>query len=102
MKTLRVLTLVVTVLGSPPAIAARTSQSSPTDVALQVTEAREANAALMRQYTWTSRTEVIDQGQLKDVRIEAVNYGSSGELRRNVLNDEAAPFPDGFLRRHVA
>ena len=102
MKTLRVLTLVVTVLSSPPAIVAQTSQSAPIDVALQVTEAREANAALMRQYTWTSRTEVIDEGQLKDVRIEAVNYSSSGELRRNVLNDAAAPMPDGFLRRHVA
>src|SRR5262249_23007136 len=102
MKALRVLTLVVTVLGSPPAIVAQTSQSAPADVALQVTEARMANAALMRQYTWTSRTEVIDQGQLKDVRIEAVNYGSAGELQRSALNDQAAPLPVGFLRRHVA
>jgi hypothetical protein len=102
MKALCVLALIVIALGPPPPILAQTSQSAATDVALQVTEARTANAALMRQYSWTSRTEMIDQGQVKDVRIEAVTYGSEGQLQRSVLNEQAMPLPFGFLRRRVA
>jgi len=56
----------------------------------------------MRQYSWTSRTEVIDQGQVKDLRIDAVNYGPTGQLQRTVMNDQSAPLPFGFLRRRVA
>src|SRR5215471_19182595 len=72
------------------------------DMVVRIMAARKANAALMRQYSWTSRTEVIDQGQVKDLRIDAVNYGPDGQLQRNVLNDQAAPLPLGFVRRRVA
>ena len=71
-------------------------------MAVRITEARQANAALMRQYSWTSRTEVIDQGQVKDTRIDTVNYGPDGQLQRTVLNDQSAPLPFGFLRRRIA
>ena len=71
-------------------------------MAVRVTEARKANAALMQQYSWTSRTEVIDQGQVKDIRIDAVNYGPGGQLQRTVMNDQSAPLPFGFLRRRLA
>ena len=56
----------------------------------------------MRQYSWTSRTEVIDQGQVKDTRIDAVNYGPDGRLQRSIMNDQSAPLPFGFLRRRIA
>ncbi len=62
----------------------------------------QANAALMHHYTWTSRTEIIDQGQVKDTRIELVNYTPAGQLQRSLLNDESAPLPRGFLRRAAA
>lgn len=76
--------------------------STPTDMAVRIAEARRANGALMRQYSWTSRTEVIDQGQVKDLRIEAVTYGPDGQLQRTVMNDQSAPLPFGFLRRRIA
>ena len=80
------------------------SQTAPslTEMAVRVTEARKANATLMRQYSWTSRTEVIDQGQVKDTRIDAVNYGPDGRLQRSIMNDQSAPLPFGFLRRRIA
>src|SRR5262249_25929816 len=102
MKPLPVLALIVITLGLPPTIAAQAPQPAPTNIAIRVTEARQANAALMRQYSWTSRTEVIDQGQVKDLRIDAVNYGPTGQLQRTVMNDQSAPLPFGFLRRRVA
>lgn len=101
-KTLSVLVLIVIALGWSHAIWAQAPPSAPTHVAIRVTEARKANAALMRQYSWTSRTEVIDQGQVKDVRIDAINYGPDGQLQRSVLNDQSAPLPFGFLRRRIA
>ena len=80
MKTRPVLAVIVIALGLPPTIAAQAPQPAPTNVAIRVTEARKANAVLMRQYTWTSRTEVLDQGQVKDLRIDAANYGPAGQL----------------------
>ena len=51
--------------------------------AVQIYQAREANAALMHQYTWNSRAEIISQGQVKDIRIDLVSYGPFGQLQRN-------------------
>src|SRR5262249_35410588 len=102
MKPSPVLALIVITLGVPPTIAAQAPQPAPTNIAIRVTEARQANAALMRQYSCTSRTQVIDQGQVKDLRIDAVNYGPTGQLQRTVMNDQSAPLPFGFLRRRVA
>jgi hypothetical protein len=72
------------------------------NAAVRITEARKANAALMRQYTWNSRTEILDQGEVKDIRIELVNYAPDGQLTRSLLNDQSAPLPRGFLRRAIA
>ena len=80
-------------VGWPHASPAQTAQS-PTNVAVRVTEARKANAALMRQYTWTSRTDVIDQGQVKDIRIDTVNYSPDGQLQRS------RSFSNGTRLRH--
>jgi len=98
MRALCVLALIAIALSSPSAVLA---QTSPADVAFLLTEARAANDALMREYTWISRAEMVDEGQVKDVRIEAVTYGAEGRLQRSVLNDAAAPLPRGFLRRHA-
>lgn len=92
--------LIVLVL--PQAAYTQSVLSTNANVAVQITEARQANAALMRQYTWNSRTEILDQGQVKDIRIELVNYTPNGQLTRSVLNDQSAPLPGGFLRRAIA
>ena len=100
MKILLVLGAALGVLSVPQITLAQST--APGEMAVRVTEARQANAALMRQYTWTSRTEVMLQGQVKDIRIDAVNYGPGGQLQRNTVNDQSAPLPFGFLRRRIA
>lgn len=99
------LILFITVLISlawSPAVPAQTAPSATANRAVQITEARQANAALMHHYTWTSRTEIIDQGQVKDTRLEMLHYDPFGQLQRSVLNDSSAPLPRGFLRKAVA
>ncbi len=86
----------------PQAAQAQNALSSDANAAVRITESRKANAALMRQYSWTSRTEIIEQGQVKDTRIELVNYAPDGQLQRSLLNDQSAPMPRGFLRRDIA
>ncbi len=81
---------------------AQTALSTDANRAVQITEARQANAALMHHYTWNSRTEIIDQGKVKDTRLELVNYNPFGQLQRSLLNDQSAPLPFGFLRRAIA
>ena len=63
MRLLLVAVVIGLALGWPPASSAQTGQPAPTNMAVRVTEVRKANAALMRQYSWTSLTEVIDQGR---------------------------------------
>lgn len=102
MRFLPLLAVIGLALGWSTASSAQTGPPAPTNMAVRVTEARKANAALMRQYSWTSRTEVIDQGQVKDLRLDAVTYGPGGQLQRTVMNDQSAPLPFGFLRRRIA
>jgi hypothetical protein len=101
MKTAPILVVIVLALGWCQAALA---QGAPDNAAMagRIAEARRANATLMQQYSWTSRTEVIDQGQVKDLRIDAVNYGPGGQLQRTLMNDQSAPLPFGFLRRRLA
>jgi hypothetical protein len=75
--------------------------------AVQIAQARQANAALMHQYTWQSRTEIMVNGQIKDIRIQQNNYGPYGALQSVSLNDQPSggtylPTPIGFLRRAIA
>lgn len=101
-STLSVLAAAIAiVLGWTPALWAQATPA-PTAMAVKISETRQANAALMRQYSWTSRTQVTDQGQVKDLRIDAVHYGPDGQLQRSIMNDQSAPLPFGFLRRRIA
>jgi hypothetical protein len=102
MKTAPVLVGIVFALGWSQAALAQSAAPSNAAMAARIAEARRANATLMQQYSWTSRTEVIDQGQVKDFRIDAVNYGPGGQLQRTLMNDQSAPLPFGFLRRRIA
>jgi hypothetical protein len=71
-------------------------------MAAQISETRKANAALMRQYTWECRTELIEKGQRLDTRIEAISYGPDGQLQRRFLSDQAPPLPESLLGGIIA
>jgi hypothetical protein len=94
--------LCVVLAGWAPIALGQAASYATANRAVQIYQAREANAALMQQYTWNSRTEIISKGQVKDTRIDQVSYGHYGQLQRSVLNDQSAPLPLGFLRRAIA
>lgn len=90
-----------------PAFAQSPPPMTSADRAMQIAQARQANAALMHHYAWNSRTEILKDGQVKDTRIELVSYGPNGQLQKTLLNDQKAggfylPTPIGFLRRAIA
>jgi hypothetical protein len=93
---------ILVALSLPQTLLAQGASSPNAAMAIQITDARKANATLMRQYSWNSRVEVLDQGQVKDIRIDVVNYGPDGQLQRTIQNDQSAPLPFGFLRRRIA
>jgi len=103
LKTLPVLAAILIALGAPPTVLAQQAKLwSDASKTVQIVDARKANAALMRQYSWTSRTELIEDGKVKDIRIELLNYGPTGQIQRSLMNDQGAPLPFGFLRRAIA
>ena len=83
-------------------VSAQNPSMTNANMAVQITEAHKANAALMQQYTWHSRTELIVNGEVKDNRLELCNYGPDGQLQRSLVNDQGASLPRRFLRRAVA
>jgi hypothetical protein len=82
--------------------AAEVQAQAPAAHAAQIAQARQANAALMHHYQWNTRVQILEQGQVKDTRIELVSYGWGGQLQRTTLNDQSARLPFGFLRRAIA
>ena len=108
MKPLSRIVLAVVGIACAQAAIAQSGPYATANRAVQISEARRANAALMHHYTWNSRTEIIVQGQVKDTRIEQVQYGWNGQLQHNLLNDQPAsgglflPTPFGFLRKAIA
>lgn len=81
-----------------PAVA----QAPATGLAGEITQARQKNDALTRQYSWECRTDVLLDGASKDLRIEQVNFGPGGQLQRTLLNDQSAPLPFGFFAARIA
>ena len=71
-------------------------------LANQIIEARQKNATLMKQYSWNSRVELLENGAVKDIRIDQVMYGPDGQLQRTLLNNDPSSHPRGFLRRRIA
>ncbi len=90
------------------AVLAATTASAQGNVAqsaaqtVQVVQARAANAALMKQYTWNERIDFNVNGQQKDLRLDLVNFGPDGKIQRTTVNDQSAPLPGGFFRRKIA
>ena len=71
-------------------------------IANMIIQARQKNTAQMKQYFWTSRIELNQNGTTLDTRIDQVSYGPNGNLQQTLMNDQSAPLPRGFLRRAIA
>jgi hypothetical protein len=121
MKTSFALSILVATLGSqfalaqgypppppppPPAMAAPPAAvpgpNNPATEAMQISQARQKNLALLHNYTWNRRVEVLKNGGMVDQIISQENYLPNGQLQKLVLNDEHAPIPGGFLRHMAA
>jgi len=102
MRTSLALAAILAGLAPAPVALAQSKADANAVKAVQIAAARKENAALMRQYTWHSRSELFIQGQIKDTRIELVSYGPDGKLQRQILNDQHANLPIGFLMRAIA
>lgn len=64
--------------------------------------ARQKNATLMKQYSWSCRTELVENGTPKDTRIDTVTWGPDGQPQHTTMSDQGNPLPRGFLRRRIA
>jgi hypothetical protein len=98
MKTLVFLMAGLLVFWSLQPVSAQVSREG---LAMKMAQVHKGNAALVRQYTWNSRIELIDHGELKDAHIDMAGYGPDGQVIYTPLNGFAVPLPGGFLRRAI-
>ena len=99
MKTSFVLCVAVLAFAGP---ATTSAQPVGEGLANKIIAARKANAALMKQYSWTCREEFLENGNVLDTRIDSVCFGPDGQPVRTIMNDDKAPLPSGFLRKRIA
>lgn len=100
MRRALILSLGLAILLGAPSISA---QVPNLNLAVKLVEARKANAALAQQYQWNCRTELVEQEEVKDVRIELFQYGPNGQVQRTLINDQpSGRLPIRFLRRAIA
>jgi hypothetical protein len=102
MKMLTILTAGLIVLVTPHFTQAQDQMAAKAATAMKIADARKANAKLMHEYSWQSRTELIENGAVKDMQLDQVQYGPDGTLQRMALNEQGASLPIGFLRRAIA
>jgi len=102
MKMLTILAAGLIVLATAHFVRAQDQMAAKAATAVQIAAARKANAKLMHEYSWQSRTELIENGAVKDMRLDQVQYGPDGMLQRMALNEQGASLPMGFLRRAIA
>jgi hypothetical protein len=91
----------VLALALPTAAQDAANQSLRAGIAAKVTAARQANAAATQQYTWDSRTELLDGGTVKDTRVEMVNW-VNGQYQKSLVSDQGPSLPRFGLRKKIA
>ena len=99
MKRLLLLSAALATIGIPAPLSAQVSNEG---LANQILAARQRNAALLKQYSWSCRTEILENSEVKDTRIDTVTFGPDGQPQHTLLNDQANPLPGGFFRRRIA
>ena len=77
------------------------NQTMRAQVAAKVTAARQANAAAMQQYTWDQRTEVLEDGVVKDTKVEMVNW-VNGQYQKSLVSDQGPSLPRFGIRKRIA
>ena len=88
-------------LFAPAAAFGQANETVRADIAVQITAARKANAALMQTYAWDSRTELLEDGTVKDTRVELVNY-VNGQMQKSLVSDQGPSLPRFGVRKRIA
>jgi hypothetical protein len=100
-SALPLLAAALAALSTPVAAQDAANQALRFQVAQKVTAARQANALATQQYTWDSRTELLDGGVVKDTRVELVNW-VNGQYQRSLVSDQGPSLPRFGVRKAVA
>ena len=77
------------------------NQALRAQIAEKVTAARQANAAAMQQYTWDQRTELLEDGTVKDTRVEMVNW-VNGAYQKSLVSNQGPSLPRFGIRKRIA
>src|SRR6266704_2503071 len=96
----RTLRLIVGVLAAAlsPALWAQVPNEN---LANNIIPARKKDAAMMQQYSWNCRSEIIQDEKVQDIRIDQVTFGPDGKPQHTLLNDNPAGLPRGFFRKRA-
>jgi len=64
--------------------------------------ARKKEAAMLQQYNWNRRTEILQDGNMQDIRIDLMSCPATGIPQGSMINDIPGKLPGGFIRKKSA
>jgi hypothetical protein len=67
-----------------------------------IIDTRLKSDELVRNYTWTMRTEVLKQSEVLNILIEKAEYDQNGQVVYKTLNQQGEKMPTGFLIKRIA
>jgi len=73
-----------------------------TELATKIADARQKNQMETRNFSWTQRTEVKVDGEVKTLKTELVRFTADGELQKTVVSEEGGGGKKRGIRGQVA
>ena len=74
----------------------------PEVLARKFFEVRQANNQSIREFSWSTRTDVTRKDKVVDIQIEECRYGPEGKPECKIVNDQEARLPSSFLIHKIA
>jgi hypothetical protein len=74
----------------------------PKELEKQFYLSKDKSDEIVKDYSWYYRTDVIRDGKVVSIRIEACRYGSDGKLQEKIINNQEAALPSTFLIHEIA
>ncbi len=83
-------------------VSGQQSKIDPKELEKQFYLSKDKSDEIVKDYSWYYRTDVIRDGKVVSIQIEACHYGPDGKLQEKIINNQEAALPSTFLIHEIA
>jgi hypothetical protein len=83
-------------------VSGQKAKIDPKELEKQFYLSKDKSDEIVKDYSWYYRTDVIRDGKVVSIQIEACRYGPDGKLQEKIINNQEAALPSTFLIHEIA